>query len=361
MDGWSLSFIIIFTVAALVPAIWSIVGVIQGKKEFWPAVIGTIWAVILLIAYFIAMAADWGGCDASFSGSAIRCQTESCLNPDPSGDQCGTRCTGATAGNYCPGDARPVFEYCETHVEGKVKQPWSTWSDLSFVAAGIWIMFILAFVDNKVNRRNSLINPMRHIGWLSMTYGMIVIFMGPASMLLHSAMKDWTGWFDSMSVTLWLSFNAAYALYLFFFKSYNLGNDLSRILSVLLFTLLLILIFGIWGVVDSSARMYGFFAGGVLWGLAEFAFFIRQAFKCQSTKLKRTYWVFGVYLITLAVTMTIWVFFNPDVVSAANCQSRESFPGHAIFHILAAVATMLVFWSFATEEEINQMPSNQNT
>lgn len=136
MDGWTIAFIVVFGIAALVPAVWSIIGVIGGKREYWPAVAGIGWALVLMILFSVGMAVDWGGCDAQDAGGAVRCEAAGCTRPDPWGDRC-TRCPGVAEGAYCPAGERPVFDYCEAFANGKIKQPWATWSDLSFIAAGL--------------------------------------------------------------------------------------------------------------------------------------------------------------------------------------------------------------------------------
>ena len=350
MDGWTVTFILVFGIAGLIPAVWSIVGVIRGKSSFWPAVVGTIWAAVLMIFFFSAMAGEWARCDVQSAGSAVQC--ESCAS-DPWIEQCGARskdglaaCVDVAAGSYCPTGERPVYDFCEKFADGLIKQPWSTWSDLSFIAAGLWILWWFGFFNS-----GTTINPMRDTSWLSMTYAMIVIFMGPPSMLLHASMENWGGWFDSMSVVVWLSFNAAYVIHMVFGAAFHeTQRDAARTLWVLISTAIFVAVFGIVAWFEPDARLAGYFIGGGLWGIFEVVYLFRML--SSKKKYERNHWIFGANFLTLAVTMTIWVFWNAGIVDAVDCQAREDFPGHALFHILASFATVLTILSFASEKRV---------
>lgn len=354
MDALSIIFILIFSIAALVPAIWASICLIKGKRQYWPAIVGILWAVLLMSFFFISMSAEWGGCDAENAIDAVKCDTKNCKRPDPWGDKCNTRCPGVPEGSYCQEGKRPVFDFCEKFAEGNIKQPWSTWSDLAFIAAGLWILLCLSFFNKTYTP-----NPMCGIGWLSVTYGIIIIFMGPPSMLLHASMKSWGSWLDFMSVIVWLSFNAAYVFYFCFWASCDKGREGHyRTLGVLLPSAGLVFLLGILAWFKPESHIVGYFVAAGLWGLFEFYFFFFRPLYFRifrpwdkSVKYRRILWVFIINLGVLALTMTTWSFFNANVVSDSFCQKLESYPGHAFFHIFASFATITTFISFATERE----------
>ena len=47
----------------------------------------------------------------------------------------------------------------------------------------------------------------------SLCYAFMTIFLGPASMMLHVGLRNWGGWFDSLSLFVWFGFVASYGLY----------------------------------------------------------------------------------------------------------------------------------------------------
>src|SRR5687767_12526185 len=235
--GWTIFFIVTFSILSLIPLVWSIVNL--KRWTYAPvAMIGITFALFLLFGTFGLM--SWASrCPSPNQPTGTSPGTITCV-PAPSGTSpcqpdvwrvecqrrligpgCPTPSASATplpAGTYCARGQTPVFEFCERLQPGAIKQPWATWSDLSFVAAGLWLFWLFQYFDRigASDRRGQLIvpanadNPMVIIGALSITYGLIVIFMGPPSMWYHSWLKEWAGWFDAMSVVIWLFFNAAY-------------------------------------------------------------------------------------------------------------------------------------------------------
>jgi hypothetical protein len=353
---WTVTFIVVFGIASIIPAVWSIVGLIRGNTRFWPGVVGTVWAIALLLVTFISIATNWGGCSSTTESNkgSVTCvtgETESACKPDIWALECGRRSQGCpiiAARSFCPAGQKPVFVFCEPiQLGSSVKQPWATWSDLAFVAAGLWLLwfFHYTFISNTAD------NPMISIGFLSVTYGLIVIFMGPPSQWFHASQKEWGGWFDSMSVVIWLMFNAVYVGYALAFAMWGKGRGLARTVTVMSVWGGLVILFGFIALIP-EARLYLYFASGGPWGAVEVAYVFVAAF-ASGVKYRRTWWLFIINLILLAVTMTIWIFFNDNIVSASACQDREGFPGHALFHILASFSTILTFASFASERSIS--------
>jgi hypothetical protein len=369
MVAWAVAFILVFGTAALIPAVWSIVGLARGNTRFWPGVVGTCWAVLLLVFTLIQIGTNWGGCDSTSSTSkgAIGCaagDTVSECKPDVWALECGRtpqgeKCPDIPDGSFCPPGEQPVFPFCEPiRPDAAVKQPAATWSDLSFIAAGLWLLWFFQYFARTgtgswggTTVTTTADNPMITPGWLSIAYCLIVIFMGPPSMWFHASMRDWAGWFDSMSVVFWLMFNALYVLYTLAFAMWGRGRGIARPATVLLSWVGLVGFLGILGAADSDLRLAGYFISGGLWGLAEVAYLF--ATLSGDVKYRRTWWLFVLNVGVLAVTMTVWVFFNDGIVSATACQGRESFPGHALFHILASISTVLTFMSFASERKVS--------
>ena len=55
--GWSV-LIIIFGIGIVIPAAWSIVGLSMGNTKFWPGVLGTGWAIGLLLVALVLEGVD---------------------------------------------------------------------------------------------------------------------------------------------------------------------------------------------------------------------------------------------------------------------------------------------------------------
>ena len=356
--GWTLTFILVFGIAALVPAVWAIVGVILGRKRLWPAVAGTLWALLLMLVTVIGMATKWGGCGADSSPGAVTCPGG--CQPDVWASQCGrpSGCGAIPAGRFCPAGQQPVFVFCEPIRSGPIKQPWATWSDLSFIAAGLWLLWWFQFFarpgtssSGGTTVTTTADNPMITIGWLSIAYCFIVIFMGPPSMWFHASMKDWGGWFDAISVVVWLGFNAIYVIYMLCGPMWGRGRGIARPITIMGVTAGFVLLFGGFAWAYPDMRLVGYLVSGGLWGLAELVYVIVGA-SAKGVKYRRTWWMFPVNVGILGLTMGTWMLFHDEIVSAATCRARQDIPGHAFFHILASFSTIWTFVHFASERRV---------
>jgi hypothetical protein len=366
MDGLTIFFIFFFGIAALMPLLWAIGAAIRGDSGFWPAIVGAGWAIVLLLVTFIGIGTKWGGCPVSggtAEGSVLcfakKGDDEPVCKPDLWKVECGQTKTcpdkknpagkPIPAGKYCPAGQIAVFPFCERVQSGGVKQPWATWSDLSFVAAGLWLLWFLHyFVSPETLGTED--NPMRQIGWLSVTYGFIVIFMGPPSQWYHASLKEWAGWFDAMSVVTWLTFNAVYVFYAALAAMWGRGRGIARPITILCFWGGWVTMFGLWAI-KPSARIWTYVVSGGLWGAAELLYLGFGIW--GKPKYRRTWWLFVINLGLLGGTMGLWAAFH-DALQKTDCIDRQDFPGHALFHILASLSTMLTFASFASERKVTK-------
>ena len=284
MDGFTWFLIIFFGVGALVPAVWSIVGLISGNTKFWPGVFGTVFALGLLTVTFIGIATKWGGCPTTSTTSegAVQCykkasDDKAACEPDiwklecniKSAQKCGkgVNAVEIPPKAYCPAGYVAVFSFCEViKWDQSVKQPWATWSDLSFVAAGLWLLWFLHFYERQETTRMAdnpgVDNPMMMTGWLSVVYGLVVIFMGPPSQWYHASMKDWGGWFDTMSVVTWMGFNAVYVIYSLARTMWGDGRKTERTIIVMSAWVLLLIISGLIAILPQARTPLYFVAQG---------------------------------------------------------------------------------------------------
>jgi hypothetical protein len=363
--------VLLFGSAIAIPAVWSVVGLARGKPGSWPAFAGAIWGVLLLLVTIAGSAAGWGdGADAEGAvvcRSADTVQERDCQpgvwKPEdgkPSG--CAPLYRGKLDGDipsaaYCRAGTTPVYSFCEHFRTGGVKQPWATWSDLSFVAAGVWLLWLFQYFGKPGTTSGggttislTADNPIITIGWLSLTYAFIVIFMGPPSQWYHASMKAWAGWFDAMSVVAWLMFNAVYVSFMACFSMWGHGRGAARTVTVMLVWGGLVFVLGLIGALAPRHHLVLYLVSGGAWGVAEVACLI--AAKVGDPQYRRNGWLFGANAALLALTMGLWLMFNDSVIAPTTCQGREGFPGHALFHILASFSTVLAFFSFASERRV---------
>lgn len=91
--------------------------------------------------------------------------------------------------------------YGEPPVGRPIQQPICFWTDLGFVLAGI---AVLRRLDLAAAAGAAPANPMSGRSPHSVALGLIIVWMGPASMLEHGTLATTWGWFDATSIH-WLA------------------------------------------------------------------------------------------------------------------------------------------------------------
>ncbi len=102
-------------------------------------------------------------------------------------------------------------------------------------------------------------------------------------------------------------------------------------------------------------NMLHYFLGGVMWGLSEIAFLVRSRTRLcgEPIALRRRGWMLAVNVVQIALFLgLLWPLFNDGIVGP-KCLDRAAFPGHAIFHILAAVSTFWQALDYANEFRVD--------
>ncbi len=99
-------------------------------------------------------------------------------------------------------------------------QPWNTWSTISLSAMGFLILTLLVFL-NPPQRANL----MTVSYFFALCYAYMTIALGPLSMMLHVGLRNWGGWFDSLSLYVWFGFVACYGWFRFILGRRGIAPD----------------------------------------------------------------------------------------------------------------------------------------
>jgi hypothetical protein len=91
---------------------------------------------------------------------------------------------------------------------GIAVQPSNTLSTMSLSLVGLLILGLLLFRDSPPQS-----NFMTVSLFFPLCYAAMTIILGPFSMMLHLGLRNWGGWFDSLSLYIWFSFVACYAFF----------------------------------------------------------------------------------------------------------------------------------------------------
>lgn len=241
----------------------------------------------------------------------------------------------------CPVPEKFDQKFCECLTLGPIEQPGNTFSDLGFIAFGLVILGMFAGPD-----RQPYPNRMTASLGYTLTYGMVVIFMGPGSMLLHISMTASGGLGDGISMYLFGGFLLAYNwvrlqdlcpvwFYLIFFTAVIVATVVNVLMLYSdtlapLTTLLMVVLIGpalvLQGLVfaRSSIKHHGMDHFAVAVG-----FFVAA---------------FGIWFFSYTdkpLCNPDWPIFSPP----------SPIQGHAFWHLFAATAIFFMYLHFKNEQE----------
>ena len=217
--------------------------------------------------------------------------------------------------------------FCEAARTGWVKQPANTLSNLGFVAAGLAVAVL-------AGRPGSLGETLpRHPG-VATSYAALVALLGPASAAMHATQSSVGGQLDLLSMYLVASFAAAYAL------MRRVGQG--RLFLAQVFSLFV-----------AGCELVGLYPHDVPVvteaGNLAFAFLLVVAVGLE-VRLWRTgpartdlRWG-GAALASILVAFAIW-----NATKTTFCDPHSLLQGHAVWHLLGALAAYLLFRLWASE------------
>ncbi|MGA1841534.1 MAG: ceramidase domain-containing protein [bacterium] len=250
--------------------------------------IGLIFFGLVMIAFFILGAKGWGGSSA----------------------------------------ADEEHEFCERPRTGKmIKEPVNTWSNLSFVLAGLGILLFLDLSKTLTTPQN----PFLSLSLYSILYGCLVIWLGPGSMFLHASLKQWGGWLDNLSMNTYITFIPCYDLTRLY--KLNLGYFLLMYAGI---NIALALITWFWRWQHSGKLLFGLVIG--------IAVAIEILFNIKGPD-RTIGWLIGGVGIFIAAWIIWWFSRN----EAPLCKPDSIWQGHAAWHILSAATTVFLFVYFCSE------------
>jgi hypothetical protein len=306
---------------------------------------GYAWAALLLGAFGVAAAARWGGCGADPEPDIVKCTAGATQCQRPFNPACPDRfpgtCQRLEPGSlYCPPGATATFQYCERPVRGAIAQEQSTWSDLAFMGSGLFVAMMLDLDRRRpawrTRRRSFMVGP----SLFSISYVILVIFMGPASMFLHAGMKAWGGFFDNFSIMLWIWMGTGYSVSRWGIYAPKQRNVTQQVAA----TAMAILIFAVGAALSAalslrwpSTRAWNVPLFGSLWAANEIA-------QCIFLAVFRRFRKDTEGFVSFVLLGLIAALLGVGLGLKEWCESPTSaLQGHPLFHTFAAAATFLAF------------------
>jgi hypothetical protein len=227
-----------------------------------------------------------------------------------------------------------VMWFCERVRPGFVKQPANTWSNFGFIISGVYIGWL------SYKNRFTAHNLMTASVFYPIFMACIVVFLGPGSIAMHGSNGPWGGFLDLLSMFMLSSFVFTYGL-----------RRLLRF-SDPVFVVLYIgqVLFSIWVLFHpmNSAAPYISWSEWLFAGQLVFSFpvelYIRFVYQTQSVILRGM-----ASVITMITAFIIWNLSR--TTESWFCNPDSIIQGHAIWHILNAIAAYFLFMYYVTEED----------
>jgi hypothetical protein len=228
------------------------------------------------------------------------------------------------------------LDYCEHSRDAIVKQPANTYSNIGFIFAGLliaWQMLKEKYNHNTNRLTTTLFYPT--------FFATLCVLMGPGSMAMHASTTLAGSYFDVLSMYLIAAFMFSYAL----IRLFNLSaTGFFSAFSVVLFVCNLVYFYfsNIFSWLDRHT-IFGFFIVSAT--LLEFSIILRNKIAIEKK------WAI-LYCVTFLIAFTIWHFSKTGNIL---CYEYSLIQGHAIWHLLNALALYFMFRYYVSENKESKL------
>ena len=232
----------------------------------------------------------------------------------------------ATVHGWLGADVGRGDRFCEAARDAFVLQPANTFSNAGFLVAGLAIAWRAGAPRTTIAA---------HPG-LATAYGVVVVLLGPASAAMHATQSALGGHLDLLSMYLIAAFAASYALT----RCLRRGNAFfaATFVAIVVVCELVERIHGHVPVVGIAANLA--FGAFLLLALAGEAVLWRRGEASRDAR-----WGFA-SAGTLALAFAIW---NLAKDGTSFCHPDSLLQGHAVWHLLCAVAAYALYRLYASE------------
>jgi hypothetical protein len=223
-------------------------------------------------------------------------------------------------------------QFCEAARDGLIKQPANTWSNAAFIIVGLVVASSLAkgtYGDWK--------NSLTQNTFYAVLFACIVVLLGPGSMAMHATMTGLGGFLDVISMYFMASFMAAYAIQRFF--------RLQLVHFIMIFSGLVAAC--VWAEFQPYRILLVSFGNTVFAmyiGIAAFVETLNTHFKRVHAERRWGY-------MSLAFLLLAFLFWNLSVRGVALCDPASLLQGHALWHLLCAVAAYFLFLYYVKQSD----------
>ena len=230
-----------------------------------------------------------------------------------------------------PATCLPNYCFCEKITSGAIAQPANAWSSLSFVVVGLLIV-CLAVKDKKGGT-----NPLTTIWVYGVLYGFILSIIGVGSFYYHSKLNFVGQFIDVLGMYL-----LATAILFYRYFTATKTKAAWAVSSYILFNMFFSYI--LYTFPNARRYIFAFLIIAIL-GL-------EYRLKKQLNLLINRKFLY-VAVAILSIAFIIWVL----DITKIFCSPTSLFQGHALWHILGALSSSLIYLYYRSEQ-INPTLSN---
>ena len=272
-----------------------------------------------------------------------------------------------------------ISRWCERVQPGLFHEPINALSNLGFIAAGLWMFWLLG-KDTRTGRTGLMYgnNP------IALLYAAATVWLGPGSLLMHGTHTGWGAWADNLSMVMyilipWLinvssmgrwSNTQTLIVYISLVTIYGLGRaafgsglgiNLDFFGLSIAFWIISEVLFRFWSQwLRIASGFVGFLVAGIFgitpfdmlaapeqfWWIA--LFWLPGLLASEPPPATRKYFPwFLLGVVSYFSAFTIWQTGKPD---HSLCNPDSLIQAHGIWHLLSALATLSFFIFLRTEK-----------
>ena len=227
-----------------------------------------------------------------------------------------------------PATCMPDQCFCERIRDGTIRQPSNTWSNHALVLVGLLIITAAkGDVSGTSHSKNS--NPMTSKPAYPIVFGLSAMLTGFGSMFYHASLTFLGQWFDVMGMYLLASF-------LLLYSSSRLLSLSSRAFVVFYPAINILLGYSL--VAWPDLRRYVF-------GLLIVAALASEVLVHRTLRPRVATRYLGAAILSLAIAFGIWIL----DLGGIFCSPDSWLQGHAVWHILSALAIWYIYLYMRSE------------
>jgi dihydroceramidase len=225
--------------------------------------------------------------------------------------------------------------FCEAFRPGGIVQPLSSYSNLFYILVGLLILGAL-----NLPIRDGKNNLMNRVRGYPIGFGIAIIAIGATSLFFHVSLTEFGRWLDYMGMYAFVAFALMYSLTrLFGWKGRTFA---------ILYVILLAVFGALYIAVPEIRRPL---LGGLILAviLAEIlAHWVRRPLQIKT----------GYFVASLACFLVAYAINMSDEVGAL-CVPESPWQWHAVWHLLTAVSTGLLYLYYRSEDETSRRKENK--